>query len=83
MKVFRKESSYLRIFSTCALASRFGNVRQKIFDMTSFDTSSVSNGTGTEVSGFLGFTTLRFLDIKIDYRDGLVDFKYDPSHWEH
>ncbi len=62
---------------------RFGNVRQKIFDLTSFDLSSISNGTGTEVSGFLGFTTLRFLDIKIDYRDGLVDFKYDPSRWEH
>ena len=26
---------------------------------------------GTEVGGILGFTTLRFLDIKVDYRDGL------------
>jgi hypothetical protein len=26
---------------------------------------------GAEVGGILGFTTLRFLDIKVDYRDGL------------
>ncbi|MGC2196019.1 MAG: hypothetical protein WA628_15185, partial [Terriglobales bacterium] len=24
---------------------------------------------------------LRLLDIKIDYRDGLVDFSYDPKRW--
>jgi hypothetical protein len=24
---------------------------------------------------------LRLLDIKIDYRDALVDFSYDPKHW--
>ena len=31
---------------------------------------------GTEVGGILGFTTLRFLDIKVDYRDGLVWMDY-------
>lgn len=31
-----------------------------------------------EVSGILGFETLYMLQIKIDYRDGLVDFVYDP-----
>jgi len=30
------------------------------------------------VSGILGFTLLHLLDIKIDYRDGLVDFEYNP-----
>jgi hypothetical protein len=34
---------------------------------------------GTEVSGFLGFGMLRVLDLKLDYRDGLVDFEYDPK----
>ena len=37
----------------------------------------ISDSTGTEVSGTLGFAMLRMLDIKIDYRDGLVHFDYD------
>ena len=35
---------------------------------------------GTQVSGVLGFNMLRILQIKIDYRDGLVDFLFDPKH---
>src|SRR5208283_302566 len=31
------------------------------------------------VSGILGFELLRMLQVKIDYRDGLVDFAYDAS----
>ena len=27
----------------------------------------------------LGFVTLHLLKVKIDYRDGLVDFKYEPN----
>jgi hypothetical protein len=26
---------------------------------------------------------LRLLDIKIDYRDGLIDFSYDPKRGSH
>ncbi len=59
----------------------FGHLRQENQDMTAFDTKSLSDDIGTEVSGFLGFTTLRFLDIKIDYRDALVDFQYDAKRW--
>ena len=44
------------------------------------DLSAVSKSTGTEVSGILGFEMLRILQVKIDYRDGLVDFVYDPKH---
>lgn len=57
----------------------FGNLRQHNQYMTSFDTTSFSDHAGTEISGFLGFTMLRLLDIKIDYRDGLVDFTYNPK----
>ena len=39
----------------------------------------ISDHTGTEISGILGFTLLRLLDVKIDYRDGLVDFSYNPK----
>ncbi len=47
-----------------------------------FDLSSLSRNTGTEVSGMLGFQLLGKLQVKIDYRDGLVDFSYDPSQWQ-
>jgi hypothetical protein len=39
----------------------------------------ISEGTGTEVSGILGFTMLNLLDLQIDYRDNLVNFNYDPT----
>jgi hypothetical protein len=34
---------------------------------------------GIEVSGFLGFSTLAFVQMDIDYRDGLVNVTYDPK----
>jgi hypothetical protein len=46
---------------------------------SSLDLSTISRHTGTEVSGFLGFAMLRQLELKLDYRDGLVDFEYDPK----
>jgi hypothetical protein len=49
--------------------------------MIGFDTTPLSESTGTEVAGFLGFAMLRFLEIKIDYRDALVDFSYDRNRW--
>ena len=57
---------------------RFGHLQQPNENIVTFDLSSVSNSAGTEVSGTLGFNTLSMLDIKIDYRDGLVDFTYNP-----
>jgi hypothetical protein len=36
---------------------------------------------GTEISGTLGFGMLFMLDIRIDYRDGLVDFSFDPNRF--
>ncbi|MEO8726519.1 MAG: aspartyl protease family protein [Acidobacteriaceae bacterium] len=58
---------------------QFGHMRQQNQDMVTFDLSNLSRHTGTEVSGILGFAMLRMLEIKIDYRDGLVDFAYDPK----
>jgi tetratricopeptide (TPR) repeat protein len=60
---------------------QFGHLRQKNQDLISFDLSHISDDMGTEISGTLGFVVLRLLDIKIDYRDGLVDFSYDPKRW--
>lgn len=59
----------------------FGHLAQKNQDMVTFDLSNISRRLGTEVSGLLGFDLLHMLQVKIDYRDGLVDFVYDPSRW--
>jgi tetratricopeptide (TPR) repeat protein len=67
-KVYRAESVTLV----------FAHLNQKHDDMIAFDMTPTSDSMGTEVSGILGFSTLRLLDIKIDYRDGLVDLQYDP-----
>lgn len=68
-----------KVYTAQKAVLQFGHLRQENQDMLSFDTTSISNDNGTEVSGFLGFVTLRFLDIKIDYRDALVDFSFDPT----
>jgi len=71
-----------KVFSANKAVLTFGHLRQENQDMTAFDTKPISDDVGTEISGFLGFTTLRFLDIKIDYRDALVDFQYKPRPWD-
>jgi tetratricopeptide (TPR) repeat protein len=59
----------------------FGHLRQENQDIVAFDMTSISDSAGTEVSGMLGFAMLRLLDVKIDYRDGLVDLTYDAKRW--
>jgi predicted aspartyl protease len=56
----------------------FAHYKQKK-TIVAFDLTNISNSAGTEVSGTLGFGMLYLLDIKIDYRDGLVDFSFDPN----
>ncbi len=58
---------------------QFGNVRQPNQALFAIDLSDMSKHLGVEVSGFLGFATFRQLEMKIDYRDGLVEFLYDPG----
>lgn len=60
---------------------QFGHLRQENQDLVAFDLTRISDDVGTEISGALGFTTLIFIDMKIDYRDVLVDFSYDPKRW--
>jgi tetratricopeptide (TPR) repeat protein len=59
----------------------FGRLRQQNQDIIGFDTTSISESAGTEVSGILGFATLGMLDVKIDYRYGLVNFTFDQQKW--
>jgi hypothetical protein len=67
-----------KLYSTKATL-KFGQLQQPNMDVVTFDLSPQSRRIGTEVSGFLGFSMLRILELKLDYRAGLVDFKYDPS----
>jgi tetratricopeptide (TPR) repeat protein len=63
------------------LTLTFAHLKQPNQDIVAFDTKNESDDTGTEVSGFLGFPMLSMLDIKIDYRDGLVFFAFDPKRF--
>jgi hypothetical protein len=58
---------------------RFGHLQQSNVDTVTLDLSRISRQTGTEISGLLGFTMLQMLDLKIDYRDGLVNLTFDPN----
>jgi predicted aspartyl protease len=75
--------SVLRLYSANKAILQFGHIRQENQDILAFDFTGLSDDIGTEVSGTLGFTLLRMLDVKIDYRDGLVDFDYDPKRLLH
>jgi tetratricopeptide (TPR) repeat protein len=68
-----------KVYSSEKATLRFGHFRQSNLGIITLDLSTISRHTGTEVSGFLGFAMLRQLEIELDYRDGLVDFKYDPK----
>jgi tetratricopeptide (TPR) repeat protein len=68
-----------QVYSTGQFTLQFGRYRQKNQDAVSFDFSNMNKRTGTEVSGILGFATWKVMEVKIDYRDGLVDFLYDPA----
>ncbi len=72
--------SVAKVYRADKAALQFGRYEQQNQDIVTFDLSAICKTTGTEVSGILGFAMLRILQIKIDYRDGLVDFVYDPHH---
>jgi hypothetical protein len=59
----------------------FGTVKQRNLDMTAVDLSRMSNNFGTEISGILGLSSLQKMDVKIDYRDGLIEFNFDANRW--
>jgi hypothetical protein len=71
--------SVKNVFRADDLTFEFGHLRQRNLNVVAFDTNHISNSIGVEVSGTLGFAMLSSLDIKIDYRDGLVEFSYNPN----
>ncbi len=71
--------SVKKVYSADKAVLVFGHLHQENQDVVSFDMSRLSDGIGTEISGTLGFRMLNLFEVKIDYRDGLVDFLYDPN----
>jgi hypothetical protein len=69
------------VFTADNLTLTFSHFRQPARDVVAFDTSGISNSAGTEISGTLGFAMLFQMQLKIDYRDGLVDFVYEPNRF--
>src|SRR5437660_1062807 len=69
------------VFTADELTLTFSHFKQPARDMVAFDTSGISRSTGTEISGTLGFAMLYQMDLKIDYRDGIVDFIYNPNRF--
>ena len=73
-------SGYVKeVFTADKASLSFAHIRQQNEDTVTFDLSNISRHTGTEVSGILGYATMAILEVKIDYRDGLVDFVYDAK----
>ena len=68
-----------KVYLTGEITFNFAHLSQKAYEVYSFDTSNISRDTGLEISGLIGASTLKFLKIHIDYRDGLVKFEYDPN----
>jgi tetratricopeptide (TPR) repeat protein len=62
------------VYSAANATIQFANFKQAREDLITIDLTHISDGFGTEVSGILGFGMLWMLDMKIDYRDGLVRF---------
>ncbi len=80
MQIKGISGSVSKIYRADKATLQFGRYEQQNQDIVTIDLSAACKQTGTEVSGILGFAMLRILQTKIDYRDGLVDFVYDPKH---
>ena len=74
MQVRGLSGSVAKVYTGQKANLTFSHFRQDNQEIVTIDLSTLCRHTGTEVSGILGFNVLRLLEIKIDYRDGLVDF---------
>lgn len=79
MKVSGLEGQVRNVYQTEELTLTFGNFQQHRQRLLAIDLKKISDDADTEISGILGFAMLWVLDIKLDYRDHLVDFQLDPN----
>ena len=61
----------------------FAGLRYPAHDLVAFDTAKLFGRDEIEISGLLGAGILRQLTMRIDYRDDLVNFTYDPTRLTH
>jgi hypothetical protein len=61
------------------LAVSFAGNQPPNFQVYSFDISAASHAAGLEVGGIVGYHVLRQYFIDFDYRNGLVNLKYDEG----
>jgi hypothetical protein len=66
------------VYSADQTTLQFGRFRQTHEDIVTFDVHGLSKDLGVEVSGFIGFPTLKKMKLLIDYSSGRVDFEYKP-----
>jgi predicted aspartyl protease/Tfp pilus assembly protein PilF len=71
--------SVKKVYTARKAKIQFGYMVQGGRDLLAVDLSQLGKWAGTEVSGVLGIETMTLLEVKIDYRDGLVDFVYNPA----
>jgi predicted aspartyl protease len=67
-----------KVYTADSITFRFANVAQTVNGVVAFETPSLSKNLNMEVAGFIGFTALGQMTVSIDYRDGLMNFAYDP-----
>jgi predicted aspartyl protease len=72
-----------KVFAADSVGISFAGVRVVTWGMSSFDSALLSSDMGAELSGVIGFPTLRELVVSIDYRDNLVHVVYDPASGVH
>ena len=70
--------SVSNVFTADQTVLQFSRFVQPHENMITFDLHGISKDLGTEVSGLIGFATLKKMTITIDYRDGLVGFDSKP-----
>lgn len=70
--------SVSNVFTADETVLQFSRFIQPHENMITFDLHGISKDLGTEVSGLIGFATLKKMTITIDYRDGLVGFDSKP-----
>ena len=80
MSVKGMSGTVAKIYRADKATLEFGRYEQDNQDVVTFDLTPVCKQTGTNVAGILGYNMLRIMQTKIDYRDGLVDFVFDPKH---
>jgi predicted aspartyl protease len=68
-----------KVLVTDNISLQFGKVKMPSAPYYAFDLTNLSHNAGVEISGILSLPTLSRLSVSIDYRDNLIQLKYDPT----